>query len=137
MKRYRIVFGLTLLDGLMSFCSGLLTQPAYAQLIIEIDITEAEQRYLETKGEIKVCVDTGRMPFDGRNDKGEHDGLPGDYFKAVAHILDLYMVLHTKKKWDDLMDAAHNRDCDMVSKIKGSEKLKVFWILPSPILISF
>lgn len=114
MKRYRIVFGLTLLDGLMSFCSGLFTQPAYAQLIIQIDMTEAVQHYLETKGEIKVCVDPGRMPFDGTNDKGEHDGLPGDYFKAVARILDLYMVLHTEKNWDDLMDAAHNRDCDLV-----------------------
>ena len=74
MKRYRIVFGLALLDGLMSFCSGLFTQPAYAQLIIQIDITEAEQHYLETKGEIKVCVDPGRMPFNGKTIKASTMG---------------------------------------------------------------
>ena len=132
LKRYRIALGVTLLGGLMSFLSGTFAQPTYAQSPSQIDMTEPERRYLEIKGQIKVCVDPGRMPFDGTNDKDEHDGLSGDYFKAIARMLDVPMVLHPVKNWDDLMDAARNRNCDVVAQINESEERKAFLDFSAP-----
>ena len=114
LKRKRLAFGLALLCGLMSALSGMFAQPAYAQSIAQIDLTNAERQYLQTKGQIRVCVDPDRMPFDGLNEKGEHDGLSGEYFELIARILHTPMVVHPVKNWDDLMDAARNHDCYVV-----------------------
>ncbi|MBT4220415.1 MAG: diguanylate cyclase [Rhodospirillaceae bacterium] len=126
LKRQRIAPGLALLCTSMSLLVVMLAQPAYAQSITQIDLTDSERRYLEAKGQINVCVDPDRMPFDGVNDQGEHDGLSGDYFKVVARMLDMEMVVHPAKNWDDLMNAARNRDCDVVSQINESEERKTF-----------
>lgn len=106
--------------------------PAYAQSSEPLELTSAERDYLAAKGKIKVCVDPDRLPFDGVNDNGEHDGLSGDYFKAIARMLGVPMVLHPVKNWDDLMDAARNRDCDVVAQINASEERKAFLDFSDP-----
>ena len=112
--------------ALVAFCAVLAPALVLAQSVGQINLTEAERLYLKAKGQIKVCVDPERMPFDGVNEQGHHDGLSGDYFKMFARQLGVPMVLHPVNSWAELMVAAKNRDCDVVSQINPSEKRKAF-----------
>lgn len=107
---------------------------ALAQSSGAIDLTDAERLYLKAKGQIKVCVDPHRMPFDGLNEAGLHDGLSGDYFKMFARLLSVPMVLHPVKNWAELMTAAKNRNCDVVSQINASADRKAFLDFSTPYL---
>jgi len=111
---------------------GTFVQPVFAQSSNQIDLTPSQQHYLKTKGQLNVCVDPKRLPFDGVNEKGEHSGLSGDYFKIIANMLNIRMVLFPVKNWDDLMKAARNRDCDVVSQINASEDRKAFLDFTEP-----
>ena len=105
-----------------------------AQTSGRVDLTAAERAYVKAKGHIKVCVDPSRMPFDGLNEHGAHDGLSGDYFKVFAGLLHVPMVLHPVQNWAELMAAAKNRDCDVVSQINASEDRKAFLDFSTPYL---
>jgi polar amino acid transport system substrate-binding protein len=135
LKGKRLAFGLTLLCGLMGALSGMFAQPAYAQSIAQIDLADIERQYLQTKGQIRVCVDPDQMPFDGLNEEGEHDRLSGEYFKIIARMLHTQMVVHPVKNWDDLVHAARNHDCDVVSQISKSEERSAFLDFSSPYFI--
>lgn len=95
-------------------------------------LSEAERHYLGTKGNIRLCVDPNRMPFDGLNKQGEHDGLSGDYFKEFARLLGMPMVVYPVNNWDELLRAAKNRDCDVVTQINASKEREDFLDFTTP-----
>jgi len=101
-------------------------------MLAQIQLNEDERRYLGAKGPIRICVDPDRMPFDGINKQGAHSGLSGDYFQEFARLLDTQMVMHPVKNWDELMHAAKNRDCDVVTQINASQARKKFLDFTTP-----
>jgi len=134
LKRKYMTLGMALVFGMMGVLSGIFAHPAHAQAIPQIDLTGPERQYLKAKGQINVCVDPHRMPFDGVNAKGEHDGLSGDYFKIIARMLGVRMVIFPVKDWSALIKAARNRDCDVVAEINESEDRKAYLNFSDPYL---
>jgi diguanylate cyclase (GGDEF)-like protein len=111
---------------------SLIPIPAFSQSSIDIGLTQAERDYLNDKKVLRVCVDPDRLPFDGVNKLGEHDGLSKDYFEIFSRMLHVEMVLPEVHDWDDLMLKARNRDCDVVSQINASEGRKAFLDFTTP-----
>jgi polar amino acid transport system substrate-binding protein len=99
---------------------------ASAQAPIDLGLSQAEKDYLAGKKVLNVCVDPDRLPFDGVNEQGQHDGLSKDYFEIFADMLKVTMVLPKVRNWDDLMSKAKDRSCDVVSQINASEERKAF-----------
>jgi diguanylate cyclase (GGDEF)-like protein len=110
----------------------LITTPAFSQSPTDIGLTQAERDYLSDKKVLRVCVDPDRLPFDGVDELGKHDGLSKDYFDIFSRMLNVEMVLPEVHDWDDLLLKARNRDCDVVSQINASEARKAFLDFTTP-----
>lgn len=106
--------------------------PALSQAPNDINLSAAEQEYLTQKKVLRVCVDPDRLPFDGINEDGHHDGLSKDVFEIFARMLKVKMIVPKVEDWNDLMAKAKNRDCDVVSQINASEERKKFLDFTTP-----
>ena len=106
--------------------------PAFSQSVNDIGLTSEEQEYLAQKKVLRVCVDPDRLPFDGVDENGNHDGLSKDVFQIFARMLNVKMVVPKVEDWNDLMVKAKNRDCDVVSQINASEERKKFLDFTTP-----
>lgn len=95
-------------------------------------LTQAEQAYLEAKQTIRVCVDSDRLPFDGKDQNGQHTGLSKDYFDIFSRHLGLKITVPTVQDWDDLITKAKNRQCDVIAQINGSEERRSFLDFTTP-----
>lgn len=104
----------------------------YAQSTTDIGLTSAERAYLSDKKVLRVCVDPDRLPFDGIDEEGKHHGLSKDYFEIFSRMLNVEMVLPALRDWDDLMQKARARECDVVSQINESESRKAFLDFTTP-----
>lgn len=113
-------------------CFILITQPVFSQTSIDIGLSQAEKDYLQAKKVLRVCVDPDRLPFDGVDENGEHNGLSKDYFEIFSRMLNVEMVLPEVRDWDDLMVKAKSRVCDVVSQINASDERKSFLDFTSP-----
>lgn len=107
-------------------------QPVFSQSAIDIGLTQAENDYLHAKKVLRVCVDPDRLPFDGVNVNGKHDGLSKDYFEIFSRMLNVEMILPQVLDWNDLMAKARKRDCDVVSQINASDERRVFLDFTTP-----
>lgn len=113
-------------------CLFLFTASSIAQTKNEIGLTQDELDYLSAKKILRVCVDPDRMPFDGVDEVGQHTGLSKDYFDIFSRMLDIKMVVPEIVDWDDLINKAKDRECDVVSQINASESRKTFLDFTSP-----
>ncbi len=95
-------------------------------------LSAEEKAYLSQKKHLNVCVDPDRMPFDGLDKTGRHDGLSKDYFEIFARLLKVEMVVPKLEDWDDLMGKAKSRECDVVAQIVASEERKAFLDFTTP-----
>ncbi len=110
------------------------TPSVFSQSSTDIGLTQAERAYLIDKKELRVCVDPDRLPFDGVDENGKHEGLSKDYFEIFSRMLNVDMVLTEVRDRDDLMVKAKSRDCDVVSQINTSEACKAFLDFTTPYL---
>lgn len=104
----------------------LLMPPSAAQAMNDIGLTQAESDYLRAKEVLRVCVDPGRLPFDGVDENGQHAGLSKDYFDIFSRMLDVKMVVPDVENWNDLISKAESRECDVISQINASEQRTSF-----------
>jgi diguanylate cyclase (GGDEF)-like protein len=106
--------------------------PTFAQTSNEIGLTSAELDYLAQKKVLRVCVDPDRLPFDGVDEDGKHDGLSKDVFEIFSRMLNVKMVVPKVDDWNDLMAKAKNRDCDVVSQINANDERRAFLDFTTP-----
>lgn len=121
-----------LITVVLSMVVNLAVTPAFSQSASNIGLTSEEQEYLAQKKVLRVCVDPDRLPFDGVDENGHHDGLSKDVFQIFARMLNVKMVAPKVEDWNDLMAKAKNRDCDVVSQINASDERKKFLDFTTP-----
>ncbi|MBN0989909.1 transporter substrate-binding domain-containing protein [Amphritea pacifica] len=105
---------------------------AFAQSAEDIGLTPAERAYLKSKKILRVCVDPDRLPFDGVDANGQHDGLSKDYFEIFSDMLGVGMVLPDVQDWNDLISKAKARECDVVSQINASAERRSYLDFTTP-----
>lgn len=111
---------------------GLGGHQARAQPTEEIGLNIHERAYLDHKKILRVCVDPSRLPFDGVDEAGNHDGLSKDVFDIIARMLNVTMVVPVVEDWDDLMTKAKSRACDVVSQINANDERREFLDFTTP-----
>lgn len=105
---------------------------AAAQSANNIELTQAERDYLRAKKVLRVCVDPERLPFDGVDGGGQHVGLSKDYFDIFSRMLGVEMVVPAVKNWNDLINKAKSRVCDVVAQINASEERQSYLDFTTP-----
>lgn len=95
-------------------------------------LTTQEQHYLDTRGRIRVCVDPAWMPFEALNSQGEHIGMVADYFDRFSQFLNTQFDIVKSTNWEETMDFAKARRCDLVSLLQKNAERSEFLSFTAP-----
>lgn len=80
-----------------------------------VRFTRSEREYLAKKGSIRMCVDPDWMPLEGLDQNLNHIGITADILKEVMRNSGLVLQLVPTKSWQESVDFAKKRQCDIFS----------------------
>jgi len=95
--------------------------------------TPQEIEYLQTKKEIKMCIDPNWMPFEKIED-GKHIGMTAEYFELFEKRIGIPIVMVPTKTWSQSIDFAKKRRCDIFSLAMETESRKEYMSFTQPYL---
>ena len=79
-----------------------------------IAFSKKEIGFLKSKKMITMCVDPDWMPME-RIHNGKHEGIAADFIKIFEGRLGYPIVLVPVKNWDESLEFAKSRQCDILS----------------------
>jgi len=80
-----------------------------------IQLSKEEQKYLDNRGSIKMCIDPDWMPYEKINLEGKHEGMVADYISLFEKRIGKTIELVSTKSWAESMEFAKRRKCDILS----------------------
>ena len=82
----------------------------------EVGFTDIQQRYLQHKKEITMCVDPDWMPFESIKN-GKHIGITADVISKFNKQLPIPIKLVETVDWVDTVAKVKDRQCDIYSLV--------------------
>ena len=140
MKRYRYLFLIVFLFHL-GLCpargQAVSTQTTVGRSQIEVRplvLTDAEKKWLQEHPVLRVGLDPYWAPIEWRDSNGQYQGLSVEYLHRVEAMLGVQMEIVQTDGWNHLMTMAQERNLDMFSCVKETEKRKKFLAFTAPYL---
>lgn len=97
------------------------------------DLTREQQDYLRDKGEIRMCTAPSTPPF-AQIKNGVHEGIAADVIAKLEEIIGTKMILVPTRTWNETIEFARERRCDMVSYAGETPQRKQFLNFTRPYL---
>lgn len=83
--------------------------------------TELQQKYLEEKDSLTICVDPEWMPIEAVVNS-KHIGIAADYWKLFEEKLDLKIKIFKTQTWNSSLYGMAQNKCDVLSLSAPSKK---------------
>lgn len=80
-----------------------------------IDLTEAEQAYLQGLDKVTMCVNPDWEPYERINGHGEHEGIAADLLKLIAERAGIRLELVITRNWEESLSASQNGRCQILA----------------------
>lgn len=93
--------------------------------------TAQQNKYLQEKKEITLCIDPDWMPLESIKD-GKHIGISADIIALFKQNLPIPIKLFETKSWRDSLDKVIKRDCDIISLAVKSPQRSQYMDFTSP-----
>ena len=90
-----------------------------------INFSKDEQKYLNKKKQITMCIDPDWMPYE-KNDKGKHIGMASDYIQLLQKSINVPIMLVNTQTWNKTLTFSKERKCDIVSLLMTTQERKSF-----------
>lgn len=97
----------------------------------KIFLTEEEKQFIQEKKSLNMCVGPNFMPYEDIAE-GKHIGMIADYMSIISRNLGISFILVPTRDWDETMQHARLRKCDIVTFIIGTPARKQFLNFTSP-----
>jgi polar amino acid transport system substrate-binding protein len=97
-------------------------------------LTTREREYLLSKKKIKMCVDPDWYPLEAIRE-GKHIGIASDIIKNFEKKLGIPIEFLPVKTWDESIQLAKARKCDIVSMVSQNEERLKYLDFTTPALI--
>ena len=81
-----------------------------------------------------MCIDPNWMPFEKFDDRGNHIGITADYYKIFSKTLGIDFNILKTKTWDESLQNAINRKCDILSLAMETPSKKKYFNFTSEYL---
>ncbi len=94
-------------------------------LATNIQFTEQEKVFLQSKPSFTMCVGPDFMPFEDI-ENGKYVGLAADLIKIISQNIHVPFLLQPTKNWLETMGKARRRECDIVSFLLETPKRSKF-----------
>ncbi len=101
-----------------------------------VPFTEEERIFLDSIGEIKMCVDPNWLPYEEINSKGIHEGIVADYHLLFEQRLMLPVKLVKTSSWNESLEFARSRKCDILSAANITPEREKYLSFTAPFLES-
>ncbi len=82
-----------------------------------VALTAAERAYLQTKGQIALCVDPDWRPYEYLDADGRYVGVIADLHYTLASLLDIELRIVKTPTWTQTLEAAQAGRCDLISAL--------------------
>ncbi len=79
-----------------------------------VDLTPAEQAYLDELGEITMCVDPDWEPYELMDDQGNFTGIAPDLIDIVSERLNIPFVIVPTEDWDETLEVSRDGGCMLI-----------------------
>ena len=89
-----------------------------------INLTNKETEYLNSKDEITMCINPNMLPFEELDKNGKHQGISADIMKLVSNNLNKPITLIPTNTWNDSIKSLENKKCDFISMMINTSKNK-------------
>ncbi|QKJ26265.1 diguanylate cyclase [Aliarcobacter cibarius] len=96
-------------------------------------LTKSQRNYLENKKIINLCVDPDWYPIEYVKDKKLY-GFTSDIVKLFQEQIQTKIDLVLTKDWNESLEAAKNRQCDIISGISADFEREKFLNFTQPLL---
>jgi len=106
---------------------------ATSSFAADVALTDLERYYVETNGEIMLCVDPDWVPFESINERGEHQGIAADLLKLISDRTGVRFRLVPTKTWEESLDFSKTGRCQALSFLNESPKRKEWLVFSEPI----
>ena len=103
----------------------------YSTKIGDETLTKEESEYLNNKKTIRMCVDPNWLPFE-KIENGKHIGLTSEIIKLFAQNLKIPIVLVPTINWQESLDFAKNRKCDILSLVSRTPERERYMDFTTP-----
>jgi polar amino acid transport system substrate-binding protein len=95
-------------------------------------LSPGEERYLEARGAIRMCVDPDWMPFESIDENGRYIGMGADYIEALSEESGLTFELIQTGTWAKSMEYARSRTCDILALAASTPERRKFMTFTEP-----
>jgi len=89
--------------------------PKERNLLLETNLTQEEQEYLQKKSKIKMCVIPNALPFEEIDANGKHNGISVEIMSLVSDYIDTPIELLPTTTWTQSLQFIKSRKCDILS----------------------
>jgi len=79
-----------------------------------IELTAQQQKYLQQKKVLKMCVDPNWMPLE-KIEGEKHIGIAAEFMHLISEKMDTPIHLVKTNRWLDSIEKIKNRECDMLA----------------------
>jgi len=97
--------------------------------------TPEEQSYIQTAGNIKVCVDPDWVPFERINEKGQYEGIAADLLQLISVRTGLQFELVKTASWNETLEASKAGKCQIISFLNQTPQREK-WLIFTDVLFS-
>ncbi len=100
----------------------------------QLDLSPAELRWIREHPTIRFGVDPGFAPFEFLPEEGEYRGMAADFLNLVSQKTGLKFERAAHESWSNTIQAAKNREIDVLPCIGYSDERREFLAFSEPYL---
>ena len=105
---------------------GLVFESANNSTSRQLNLSSAEEAFLGSLDQVRVAVDPDWAPFEYYDQQGQLQGISADYLQLLEERLGLNIELVRNLTWPEVMEAARNREIDLVPAITPTPQRRQF-----------
>ena len=100
----------------------------------QITLTQQEQDWLSAHPLIRLAPDPDFPPIEFIDQAGHYKGIAADYAALIERSLGIRFSIVTLKQWDEVLEAARNREVDLLGAVTPTEKRSEYLAFTHPYL---
>lgn len=124
---------ITLAGCIFLLFGGLIS--AYSEMQDNVLLTEQEQKYVSTRGIVRLVVDPDWYPYERINDDGEYEGISADLMALLSQRTGLKFEVVRTKSWDESLGIAKEGKADAVSFLNRTDERKRWLLFTEPYFV--
>lgn len=92
-----------------------------ANISSDLDLTDAEQRWLDKNPTVSFTGDPNWLPYEAFNSKGEYIGIVAEHLQLIAKITGLKFQMSPSETWTESTEKAKQGLVDILSETDDSD----------------